>query len=294
MKWVLRVLMGIAAVLVLAGATLWGMGLRKDAGVMHASIEIARPPVVVWRWITDSDKLKAWVGWLVEIREVGPHHDVWVMEDRNNGNARVEIDGTSTLEDAPRRLEAHTVTAGQFEGDESFLLTDLGGRTRLEMVSSFHFSHWFARLMEPVISYEAHAKMVDDLARLKTKVETVDPELTKLQGTWNVVSLEMNGKAVPMGSGDGPKLIIAGDHFTSRVGNQVSEGTIEVNASASPKTFDLIYEKGPGTPNRSLAIYEINGNHWKSCFTAVPNTPRPKEFATAPGNGVVLDTLERQ
>lgn len=171
MRWVWRVLIGLFAILVLGLGTLWGLSFRHDAGVLRASVEIAKPPAAVWPWITEGEKLKQWVGWLVEVREVGPHHDVWVMEDRNNGNQRVEIEGISTLEDPPHRLEAHTKAAGAFESDEAFLLTDLGGRTRLEMVSRDTYTQWFARLMEPLISHEASVKMVDDLARLKSKIE---------------------------------------------------------------------------------------------------------------------------
>lgn len=294
MKWILRILIGVIALLVLAAATLWGMGLRKDAGVMRSTIEIAAPPQVIWEWITESDKVRAWVGWLVEIREVGPHHEVWVMEDRNNGNARMEIDGVSTLEDPPRRLQAHTVTAGAFEGEQGFVLTDLGGRTRLEMTSSFELKQWFARLMMPVVKYSAQAKMVEDLARLKTKAEAEMSELAKLAGTWKVVSLEMNGRALPGDAMGGATLIITGNRFASHVGGAVSEGAVEVDASASPKTFDFVYEKGPGAGNRSLGIYELDGNHWKSCFTARAGTPRPKEFAAPAGSGLVVDKLVRE
>jgi uncharacterized protein (TIGR03067 family) len=293
MKWVWRVLIVLVAVLVLGVGTLFGLGLRTDAGVMRSSIEISAPPATVWPWLTQGDKLKAWVGWLVEVRPTGPHREVWVMEDRNNGNARVEIEGTSTLEDPPRRLEAHTITTGAFEGDQAFKLTDLGGRTRLDMESRFHFSQWFARLMEPVIAHEAHVKMIDDLARLKTKVEAEMKELDALQGSWKVVALEMNGGSAPAAAIQGAKIIIKGDQFESIAMGATLTGTIEINPSATPKTFDLVYSSGSGLGHRSLGIYELDGNKWKACFTA-REAARPTEFAAPKGSAVVLDHLERE
>ncbi len=293
MKWVWRVLIGVAILMLLGVGTLLALGARSDAGVMRSSVEIATPPATLWPWLTDSEKLKAWVGWLVEVREIGPHHDVWVMEDRNNGNARVEIDGVSTLEDPPHRLEAHTRTADQFEGDEAFVLTDLGGKTRLDMTSRFRFSMWFARLMEPVITHEAHAKMIEDLARLKSKVEAQMKELDALQGSWKVTALEMEGKAAPAAMFQGAKLIIRGDTFESIAGDAVQTGTIEVNPAASPKTFDMIYKTGAGAGNRSLGIYELNGHTWRACFR-VRTGARPTEFTTSAGSGLIVDVLERE
>jgi uncharacterized protein (TIGR03067 family) len=293
MKWVWRVLIVLAAVLVLGVGTLFGLGLRTDAGVMRSSIEIAAPPATVWPWLTQGERLKAWVGWLVEVRPTGPQREVWVMEDRNNGNARVEIEGTSTLEDPPRRLETHTITAGAFEGDQAFKLTDLGGRTRLDMESRFHFSQWFARLMEPVIAHEAHVKMIDDLARLKTKVEGEIKELDALQGSWKVVTLEMNGGSAPAAAIQGAKIIIKGDQFVSIAMGATLTGTIEINPSVTPKTFDLVYASGSGLGHRSLGIYELDGNKWKACFTA-REAARPTEFAAPKGSAVVLDHLERE
>jgi uncharacterized protein (TIGR03067 family) len=299
MKWVWRVLLGLIGLLVLGLVTLLALGARSDAGMMRASVEIARTPATVWPWLQDPEKLKAWVGWLVEVRQTGPDREVWVMEDRNNGNMRVEILGVTTAKDQPRRLAVHTTTPGEFDGDHSYVLTDLGGRTRLEMEEHFHFSERLAQLMEPLITHEARVKMVDDLARLKSLIESKPEEsiardLDNLQGTWKLTALEANGQATPPAAFKGATLAIRGDAFESIAAGAVQTGTVEVNPAASPKAFDLIYKATSDTPAyRSRGIYELHGNTWRACFTAREGT-RPSEFATSPGSGLVLDVLERE
>jgi uncharacterized protein YndB with AHSA1/START domain len=172
MKWIVRVVLGVAALLLLAAGTLFAVGLRSDAGLTRVSVEIARPPEKVWPWLKEPDKLKAWVGWLVEIHQPSADKYQWFMEDPNNGNQREEVDAVVTANEPPHRLALHIATPGAFDGDQSYILTDLGGgRTRLDTEGRYHYDVWMARLMEPVITHESTKKMVDDLARMKAKIE---------------------------------------------------------------------------------------------------------------------------
>jgi len=119
--------------------------------------------------LTEPEKLKAWVGWLVEVRREGDR-EIWVVEDRNNGNARMEIVAYDMREE-PGRLFAKLKVDGSFHGWNEYRLTDLGGRTRLEMSGEYEYEHWFAKLLEPIITREATKKQDEDLARLKGLVE---------------------------------------------------------------------------------------------------------------------------
>src|SRR5882724_5260064 len=93
MKWLKWIGIVLAALLILPVVTLLILGLRKDAGHLHESIEIAASPQQLWPWLEDGDKLKQWVGWLVEVQVSGPSQHgvgashVWVMKDENNGGA---------------------------------------------------------------------------------------------------------------------------------------------------------------------------------------------------------------
>jgi len=118
-------------------------------------------------------------------------------------------------------------------------------------------------------------------------------ELGKLQGSWKLVGLELDGQKMPQAIFGGAKIVISGDNFESLAMGAVYDGTIVVDESASPKTFDLIYKNGPEAGAISLGIYELDGNTWRACFT-VRNGTRPKEFATSPGSGLAMDILERE
>ena len=180
MKWLKRIGIALAALIVLQIGTLLVLGHRANAGRIHASMEIAGSPEQVWPWVDEGARLKQWVSWLVEVREPEPvRHAVgatriWVMKDENNGGKLVTMEGRFKEYAPPSLL---TVTLGSpeygFDGDQSYRLTDLGnGRTRLDVDGKYRFDQWLAKLMEPLITPSAEKKMAGDLARLKSLVES--------------------------------------------------------------------------------------------------------------------------
>ncbi len=118
------------------------------------------------------------------------------------------------------------------------------------------------------------------------------PELDKLQGTWNVVSLEVDGQKMPAAVFNGSKIVVEGANFTSIAMGANYEGTIEVDAAHTPKTFDLRFTVGPEKGNTNFGIYELDADTWKICLS-INGKDRPAKFATAPGTGHALETLQR-
>ena len=114
-------------------------------------------------------------------------------------------------------------------------------------------------------------------------------DLDKLQGTWTIVSLEMDGMSMPCG---GAQIAIAGDSFTTSGMGATYNGKVTVNAATSPKSFDLLFLDGPEKGNTSLGIYELKGDTWKICLTT-RGSVRPAEFAAPPGTGIALEVLQR-
>ena len=114
-------------------------------------------------------------------------------------------------------------------------------------------------------------------------------DLDRLQGNWNIVSLEMDGQSM---SGGGARIVVQGNRFTSIAMGATYEGTVEVDESAAPKRFDLHFDQGPEKGNRSLGIYELDGDTWKICLTT-RGSERPKKFAAPPGTGIALEILQR-
>ncbi len=171
MKLLVWLIGGVFSLLLVAVLILSAMSMRPGAGRSHSEVEIAAAPAQIWPWLTEGEKAKQWVSWLVEVRSVAKDKEVWVMEDRNNGGERMEVVGTVLKSDFPRSLTVSLESPG-FKGQQSYQLTDLGGgRTKVEMASQYKFEQAVSRLLEPVISAAASKKMAADLESLKAVVE---------------------------------------------------------------------------------------------------------------------------
>ncbi len=114
-------------------------------------------------------------------------------------------------------------------------------------------------------------------------------DLERLQGTWNIVALEMDGQKMPS---EGASICIQGKRFTTTAMGATYEGMVVVDASKTPKTFDLKFTAGPEKGNTSFGIYKLDGDTWKICL-ALTGKKRPQKFATSPGSGFALETLQR-
>jgi len=180
MKWLLIVLGALLGLVVLCVIGLLLMGLRPGAGRSVHSVIVARPAADVWTWITEPERVKRWVSWLVEIRttETGPPRagmtEVWVMDDPNM-KRRIEIEGRITEVTPLQRLSVAIAMPGQFEGTTTYTLTEVEGGTRLDTDGRFLYTHPLIRLLEPIVTPEADKKMRADLARLKSLAEAAPP-----------------------------------------------------------------------------------------------------------------------
>lgn len=117
-------------------------------------------------------------------------------------------------------------------------------------------------------------------------------DIKKLQGTWNIASLEVEGTGQPEGAFRGAQITIKNDGFATAAMGSTYKGTFTVDAAASPKTIDMHFSDGPEKGNVALGIYEIDGDSWRLCL-AIAGKTRPRTFATSPGSGFALETLVR-
>ena len=108
-----------------------------------------------------------------------------------------------------------------------------------------------------------------------------------LQGAWNVATLEIDGTSMPTGTA---RIEVKGNRFvTSGMGAEY-EGTVAIDASKKPKTFDMTFTTGPEKGKKNLGIFEVTGDTWRLCLD-MTGKERPKKFASQPG--VALETLQR-
>ena len=117
-------------------------------------------------------------------------------------------------------------------------------------------------------------------------------DLDKLQGTWNVISLEADGQMMPATVFNGAKIVIKGTKFKSIGMGATYEGAVELDSSTKPKAFDLLFTAGHARGDRNLGIYKLVGDRWTICL-ATRGNERPGKFAATPGTGFALETLER-
>jgi uncharacterized protein (TIGR03067 family) len=124
--------------------------------------------------------------------------------------------------------------------------------------------------------------------------EAARKDLEKLQGTWNLVSMEVEGHAVPPEDFRGWNAVYEGDTLTLRVGNEVRRRGIEtLDAARNPKAINTWDLDGPYEDLTVPGIYALDGDSLKLCF-ARPGQPRPTEFTTTRGTAFLYVVYERK
>jgi uncharacterized membrane protein len=178
MKWLLYALAGIAGVIAICLIVLLMLGGMRGESRHVASIDIAKPVGTVFMWVTQPAKLRSWVGWVVEIRDLTPDHrgigakQLWVLEDRNHDNQRMEIASQVTRYEQDRLVETRVEAPAAFTGEVSYELQAMdASRTRLTYRAWYRYDGWLAKLLEPVISRSAQQKLEEDMQRLKQRAE---------------------------------------------------------------------------------------------------------------------------
>lgn len=120
-------------------------------------------------------------------------------------------------------------------------------------------------------------------------------DLSKLQGSWTMVSASRMGK--PMPDGDTVTLEFAGNvMFLKSQKRGPEKGQFTLNPVAKPKSIDMIPINPRATEPKAneppvLFIYELSGDDLKLCWVK-PGGQRPVEFVSQPDNSIMV--LKRQ
>jgi uncharacterized protein (TIGR03067 family) len=127
------------------------------------------------------------------------------------------------------------------------------------------------------------------------KQHAIKQDRKKYQGTWRVVSLQVDGK--PALESDAKKITVV-NHvdgtWSIRVDDkEIAKGTSEIDPTQNPKTIDFTPSEGSERGKLFLGIYEIKGDSRKLCY-APTGRQRPSEFSSQPGSGHVLVVFERE
>ena len=124
--------------------------------------------------------------------------------------------------------------------------------------------------------------------------EVAREDLKKLQGTWDRVSMELEGKQLPAEMIKGWTAAYEGDRLTLRTKDGVyRHGIVTLDPSRTPKATNTWDADGPFADQTVPGIYEINGDTMKVCF-AKPGQKRPTEFTTKKGPGFLYCEYKRK
>ncbi len=131
------------------------------------------------------------------------------------------------------------------------------------------------------------------LVAADAKEDTAKKELKKLEGTWQVVSMEMDGQKQPEDDAKQFKVIIKGDKYTLKRGDDtVNQGTFTIDATKKPKTIDIKPTEGDNSGQTMLGIYEQDGDTQKTCY-AQPDKKRPTKFSSDDGQTLIVQKRQK-
>jgi uncharacterized protein (TIGR03067 family) len=120
----------------------------------------------------------------------------------------------------------------------------------------------------------------------------VHGDLERLQGQWNIVSLQIDGRELPNATFASAKIIIRGDNFSTEGMGLPYSGSFVLDETGEPKKFDINFSDGPHAGKASLGLYTLNADQWILCM-GFSGYDRPAGFFTTPGCGHALETLHR-
>ena len=116
-------------------------------------------------------------------------------------------------------------------------------------------------------------------------------ELEKLQGTWSLISMEVNGQQT-RGEDKNFVFTFKGDKWSLHANGQLSQGgTVQqIEVKEKHNAIDLPITEGWNVGVTALSIYAVNGDSLKylNC-----GEPRATEFTTKPGDGRTYSVFRR-
>jgi uncharacterized protein (TIGR03067 family) len=120
--------------------------------------------------------------------------------------------------------------------------------------------------------------------------DAIRGDLAKLQGTWQLLEAETDGRKMPEEQVKQFRVIIQGDRHTVQFGEQVlaKEVRFQIDPTTEPRSVDDLLEDG----RMIRGIYELQGDRLRSCVAGV-SKDRPTEFTAKPGSGQTLRVFTR-
>ncbi len=124
-----------------------------------------------------------------------------------------------------------------------------------------------------------------------------EAELQRLQGTWVLISAEMNGKTVHDTHVKQTISTFIGDKFEIIAPHQHKEKILatitKLDLTKNPREMHWVRTTGPNAGITMIAIYEFEGpDQYKTCFDPA-GVEVPNKFGTKEGSGHIWHTWKR-
>jgi uncharacterized protein (TIGR03067 family) len=119
-------------------------------------------------------------------------------------------------------------------------------------------------------------------------------DLENIQGEWQAVWLEDDGRIIPAAKVKKTTVTISGESYTLHQGDHAFSGVItRIDPSAKPAAIDFLRGRGLDRPGKSYrGIYLLEGDELSVCV-APPGKARPMEIDSRRGTGYWLYLLRR-
>jgi uncharacterized protein (TIGR03067 family) len=119
-------------------------------------------------------------------------------------------------------------------------------------------------------------------------------DLERLQGTWVMAALEVDGKEVGVEKIQGATLTIKGDRYSVKAKDKVNGCVIRLDPKKDPPAIDMIFTQ-PGAGDKThKGIYKIEGDTFRICRGLGAEQERPGQLATWPNTGYFVVTWKKQ
>jgi uncharacterized protein (TIGR03067 family) len=115
----------------------------------------------------------------------------------------------------------------------------------------------------------------------------------KIQGNWTVVSREFIGKKTPEAELKALKVTIKDGTITMDDGKKKETIPYKLDPSKKPKAIDLA-NTGIEGKETTLAIYELDGDTLKICWSEKDPAHRATKFASDKDSGQTMIVLQRE
>jgi uncharacterized protein (TIGR03067 family) len=115
---------------------------------------------------------------------------------------------------------------------------------------------------------------------LPIQEDAAKKDLTAMQGTWTLASMEVDGKAVEADKLKSTTLTIKDGKYTLLARQQQHEVELTLDPSKTPKAIDMKFLDGPNKDRVGRGIYQIEGKTLKICRGLDPQQDRPESFKT--------------